>query len=147
MRKLLLAALIGLGTSGCSAPLESPASEISASATARDLVARGNYRFDFQRQCFCIREAVQEVTITVMDGGVRSAISTETGSDLALLPNLGWPTLDELLREVEAAREVGNLTSIEYGQQGYPTYVEIGSLAADAGVIYQIGPVMRIGRE
>lgn len=100
------------------------------------------YHFDFQRQCFCVREAVQPVTIFVRDGSVERVVARESGEVLGEGP-VEWPTMEAILTEVGEAEARGDLTTIRYSDQHLPSYVEIGSLAADAGYIYEIGRVVR----
>lgn len=85
-----------------------------------------------------MREQVQPVTIEVRAGEVVRVTARGTGEDLTSLPNLQWPTIAGLFTIIEEAREQGR-EPLQVGydpQSGYPTRIEIGSLAADAGVIY-----------
>ncbi len=125
----------------CSPP---PASEAGSPSEAAVQEQRwqaagiADYRYDFQQECFCVREQVQPVTIEVRGGEMRRVMTRETGEDLATLPNLQWPTIDGLFSTIAEAEEQGRQPlTVEYDPElGYPTRIEIGSLAADAGVIY-----------
>ena len=123
LRPLCFAALLLAGCSESTLPLRS----------AHDLE---NYRYDFKQVCFCLQDQIQPVTIAVRDGKVVSVRSRETGADLTRRGN--WPTIDDLFDRIEAARRQGTKPLIvELDRElGYPTLVEIGTLANDAGVRY-----------
>jgi hypothetical protein len=97
-----------------------------------------DYRFDFQRTCFCTPASVQPVTIEVRDGKVARVFSRPSGQDV---PSTGmvsaWPTVDDLFTQVgqASAARVAPLVVRWDEQRGYPTYVEMGTLANDAGTI------------
>lgn len=97
-----------------------------------------SYRFDLERQCFCVAEAREPVTVTVRDGRVAEVRSRRTGATVPPSESLTWPTVDELLRQVAEARAAGMEARVRWHAAGYPAEVEIGSLAADAGVRYTI---------
>lgn len=97
-----------------------------------------DYRYDFQRDCFCPREAVQPVTIEVRGGEVVRVVTRPGGEDVTNTRYASWPTIEDLIQEVEEARGRGekNLV-VRYDEElGYPTFIEIGTLANDAGVRY-----------
>ncbi len=97
-----------------------------------------DYAFDFERQCFCVREALQPVRIEVRGGEIVEVRSRESGEVVPPSPAIPWYTVDELLRQAEVAREDGQEVRVDYHADGHPAQIEIGSLAADAGVIYNI---------
>lgn len=99
-----------------------------------------SYRFDFEQQCFCAREQVQPVTIEVRSGRVARVVSRESGAEVPLAPPLQWPTIPELFdRIAEAEESEVEPRAIRYDPRlGYPSHVEIGSLAADAGIVYTV---------
>lgn len=137
MKKLIpVAALLAL--TACVSPTLEP-SDDSRDHLAGDLIA-DDYHFDFQRQCFCLQEAVQPVTITVVDGQVARVVSRDSGAEVT--GPIDWPTMAQILDEVKEAEARGDLTEVRYSDQELPVYVEIGSLAADAGVIYEMGRVL-----
>jgi hypothetical protein len=97
-----------------------------------------DYRYDFQRLCFCVEEAVQPVTIEVRDGRVVRVVTRPGGKDVTNAEFVNWPTIEDLVDEIEEARARGekNLV-VRYDEKlGYPTFIEIGTLANDAGVRY-----------
>lgn len=100
--------------------------------------AGADYRYDFQRDCFCTREAVQPVTIEVRDGRVARVVTRQGGEDVTALHFPSWPTIEDLFQEIEEARGRGekNLTVRYHEKLGYPTFIEIGTLSNDAGVRY-----------
>jgi hypothetical protein len=98
-----------------------------------------DYSYDFQRECFCTSEAREAVRIIVRNRAVLEVRSRATGQTLALSSSLTWPTLADIVREMDEANASQSPVQIEYDEEGFPERVEIGSLAADAGVIYLIG--------
>jgi hypothetical protein len=128
---------------GCSTGASSDAAEPGDRAAAQqrwEAAALTDYRFDFQQQCFCVREQVQPVTIEVRDGRISRVVSRETGEDVAAVQGLQWRTIPDLFRVISEARQNGVTPLIvQYDPQlGYPVRIEAGSLAADAGVIYAV---------
>lgn len=101
-----------------------------------------SYRFDFERHCFCVREATEPVTITVRDGAVAEVRSRRTGAVVTPSENVTWPTVDELLRQVAEAEASGTEARVRYHESGYPAEIEIGSLAADAGVRFTVASLV-----
>lgn len=97
-----------------------------------------SYQYSFQQQCFCVREQTLPVTVEVRGGRIERVIAHESGMDFAGHPNLRWYTVSELfslVREAEASNREPLI--VRYDRQlGYPTHIEVGSLAADAGVVY-----------
>jgi hypothetical protein len=138
IRLLGFAVICLAGCSGDSSPDAEPQSEIAAQERLWREAGLESYRFEFQQQCFCVPEQVQPVTVEVLDGRIERVISSDTGQDLSGEPNLQWYTVSDLFNLISEAR--GNDTEplvVRYDPQlGYPTYIEIGSLAADAGAIY-----------
>lgn len=139
---IVLAGLVAAVTiAGCGSQLTGPPRDIDAAVEAWGGMEMTEYRFSFERQCFCVREAVEPVMVYVTDDEVVRVVSLAGGNEMDLSGPASWPTMNEILDEVARARADGNLTAITYGDQGLPVHVEIGSLAADAGVIYDIGTV------
>jgi hypothetical protein len=136
MRSTLLALSLAAAASGCVPGGTSPASPQDTERQRWETAALDDYRYDFQQQCFCIREQVQPVTIEVRDGRVHRVVSRETGSVVAD-PNLRWPTVPELFEIAAEARGGGAEVEVRYDARlGYPTHIQTGSLANDAGVVY-----------
>lgn len=141
----LLSGLLILMLSSC-AGAGQPANNLQEVQSARETWAeRGlsSYRFDFERQCFCVREAVEPVTVEVREGAVHEVRSRRTGEVMPHTEAIPWYTIDELLALVEDAQaQGGQEVRVQFHQDGYPLQIEIGSLAADAGVHYTVANVV-----
>lgn len=139
MRSRSALPLIALFALGCSPAPDAEAPGAPAEAQQRwQAAGLQDYQFDFQQQCFCVLEQVQPVTIEVRGGKVARVVSRETGQDLTGVPGLHWRTVPELFQVIEGAERDG-VTPLEVRydpELGYPTQIEAGSLAADAGVVY-----------
>lgn len=138
LRPIALALLL---LAGCATDPRGGAVEGLAEHRARWEAQRiESYRFDFEQQCFCAREQVQPVTIEVRSGRVARVVSRESGAEIPLGPPLQWPTVPELFDRIAEAEEEGvEPRVIRYDPRlGYPSHVEIGSLAADAGIVYTV---------
>lgn len=107
------------------------------------------YQYDFQRTCYCPRELVQPVTIVVSRGEVVRVLTRPGWADVTNTPGAKWPTIIDLHREIAEARGRGERVIVRYHERlGYPTYIEIGTIANDAGVVYtadnmRYGPMER----
>jgi hypothetical protein len=102
-----------------------------------------DYRFDFDRHCFCVPEAVEPVTVEVRDGRVASVRSRRTGEELPRTASVPWYTIEDLFRLIRDAERAGTRPLVvRYHPQGYPTEIELGTLANDAGVRYSIENVV-----
>jgi hypothetical protein len=125
---------------GCAEREPPPDAAPGASPIRAAWEARGlrDYRYDFDRHCFCVIEAVQPVTIEVRDGAVARVVSRNTGEEVERSEAIPWYTIDELIRQVEEAEARGEEVQVARHPDGYPTEIEIGSLAADAGVRYEV---------
>lgn len=132
MRRGFTSLLLAILLVGCSS---APVDTHWTAAELRD------YRFDFERSCFCPPEVVEPVRITVRRGAVREVRSRRTGRILRTSSIVPWFTLAELLEQVREAEAEGTLTRVEHHPRGYPELVEIGDLAADAGVRYRVDRV------
>jgi hypothetical protein len=99
---------------------------------------RSDYQYDFQRICYCGSQVTAPVTIYVRDGRVAHVFKRPSGEDVTSLPNADWPTIEDLVERIEEARRNGekNLVVRYDKERGYPTYIEIGTIANDAGVVY-----------
>jgi hypothetical protein len=127
-----------LACSSGSVPEAGPPAGVAVERQRWESAGVATYRFDFEQQCFCVREQVQPVTIEVRDGAVTRVVSRETGADITAVEGLRWPTIGDLFRVMEeAARDGITPLVVRYDPElGYPTHIEAGSLAADAGIIY-----------
>ena len=133
MRSFLLTLIV---LAGCAT---APASQPASNAPERQWAASGpaDYRYDFEQQCFCLREQTQPVTVEVRGGRVTRVVARETGQEVARGEPLRWHTVPGLFQLATEARGNGSEPRVTYDPRlGYPTRIEIGSLAADAGVIY-----------
>lgn len=141
--RLLLSTLL---LAGCApSPRVSPPTTPNDSARAAWAALEiRDYRFDFERQCFCVREAVEPVTIDVRSGEIAAVRSRSTGDEILVSDMVQWHTVEELFRLIEEAEAEGQDVRVEYDTLGYPRRIEIGSLAADAGVIYTISRLERL---
>ena len=138
LRLLCLIVPFLLGCSAAQSPAADPVSTLAAQQQRWQAADLENYRFDFQQQCFCVREQVQPVTIEVRDGRIAGVVSRETGQEIPMGGNLRWYTISDLFGLISEARQNGvEPLVVRYDPQlGYPTYIEIGTLANDGGVIY-----------
>ncbi|MBD0319233.1 MAG: hypothetical protein ICV87_02800 [Gemmatimonadetes bacterium] len=135
MRALILGLLLLAGCATTSAPTQSGAG--TAEERQWRAAALADYRFDFEQQCFCIEAQRQPVTVEVRGGRVSQVLARATGQPVSAAENVQWRTVDDLFRLIAEARANGTELRASFDPRlGYPTRVEIGSLAADAGVIY-----------
>ena len=141
--RLLLSALIlaGCAPAQPGSPPATPNDSARATWAAQEIQ---DYRFDFERQCFCVREAVEPVTIDVRSGEIAAVRSRSTGEEMPMSDMVQWYTVEELFRLIDEAEAEGQDVRVEYDTLGYPRRIEIGSLAADAGVIYTISRMERL---
>ncbi len=84
-----------------------------------------DYRFEFQRFCFCDPNSVRLTRIEVSGGTVSSAIYLDVGEPVTGLSSL--PTIESLFDEIEAAIDgEAYLLMADYNPaMGYPTDVPI----------------------
>jgi Family of unknown function (DUF6174) len=110
-------------------------------AAARQLWASqetDDYRYRFSRQCFCLGRG--PVVVEVRDGRVASVRDAESGGPPAEDAGTYVLTVEQLFERIAEAQRGGEATSVSYDPvRGFPVRAEIGSLAADAGVVYEIG--------
>jgi hypothetical protein len=140
---LPLALGITFGCSGGTGPVDAHVDTRSALALWH---AQGSsdYRFEFQRFCFCAAEYTQPVTVEVRHGRIVSVRSSLTGESFPLTGPVPWYTVEDLFRLVQDAQRAGTAElRVEYHPSGYPALIEIGSFAADAAVRYTVGDVRR----
>lgn len=148
LSRLLPAALLLL-TTAATCPTE-PAGDAELREARRRWTSQGlvHYRYDYQRSCFCIREATRPVTIEVRAGAVVSVIDRETGASLPLEAfGRRWPTVADLLDEVERAVEEADRLEVTYDPTtGHPASVSIDWLrnAADDETAFTAGDVRRV---
>lgn len=135
---LLLALSCLVGCSAGSSPDAGPQRELATQERLWQAAGFESYRFEFQQQCFCVREQVHPVIIEVRESRIARVISKETGQDFSNEPKLRWYTVSDLFKIIAEAQsnDAESLVVRFDPQLGYPTHIEFGSLAADAGVIY-----------
>ncbi len=138
-RTLLFSVLLVVsGCAGSQAPAEPPR-EVGSAAEVWAAQNIRNYRFDFDRQCFCVREAVEPVTIEVREGVITRVRSRNTGEAMPASDLVTWYTVEDLFEQIREAQAAGiEPIRVQYHEWGYPLEIEIGSLAADAGVHYRV---------
>ncbi|NKB71398.1 MAG: hypothetical protein GKR89_30365 [Candidatus Latescibacteria bacterium] len=95
-----------------------------------------DYRFTFQRICFCLRDYTREVVLEVRDGTIASAHYADTGEEVVDQGQLeSYRTIDGLFDFLaEAVAERAVQIDAEYdAAQGFPTsiYVDFDRRIAD----------------
>jgi hypothetical protein len=136
MKKILM---LGLAlAAGCATVPAGEPGVVSTEERRWQAAGLRDYRYDFEQQCFCTEERRQPVTVEVRGGRVVRVVSRATGREVPLRDDLRWYTVPELFARVAEARREGVLPlEVAYDPRlGYPTRIEAGSLAADAGVVY-----------
>lgn len=147
---LILVASLGLSTPVMSVPATQVAqTSQTASSNLKQLRINQqlwrrqrivNYRYTLTNDCFCLAEFRGPVIIEVRRGITTSITNAETG----------LPVDPEVFEEYSTIRKLFNLIrdaiisgeselTVAYDPQlGYPTKINIGSLAADAGIFTTI---------
>jgi hypothetical protein len=86
-----------------------------------------DYEYDFQRICFCLQEATEQVHIVVRRGAVTSVARRSDGQPASTRVS-AWPTVDDLFSEVQQRLDQGSeRLEVEYD----PTYGYPRSIVAD----------------
>ena len=157
-RRLAVLALLLLPTLACARGGSGGGGEgilastsVEGGATADDLRERqrrwaaldlASYDVDLAITCFCTEEYRRPVTLHVRDGRATGATAREPGP---VRPAAEYPTVDSLFARAIAERERGGHVRGTFDREyGYPTFIEIGTLANDAGVGYTISAVRRV---
>lgn len=99
-----------------------------------------NYRYTVTNNCFCVPEFRGPSIVEVRNGVTTSITNAETGQPVnseLLRPYSTIPRLFNLIRNAISTREP-ELTVTYNPQIGYPTQINIGNLAADAGIVTTI---------
>lgn len=123
---------------------------VEGGATLDDLRARqrqwaalglASYDLDLAITCFCPEEFRRPVTVRVRNG-LAAAVTARTPG--AVRPAAEYPTIDSLFSRAIAERARGGHVRGTFDRDyGFPTFVEIGTLANDAGVGYTVAAVRR----
>ena len=116
----------------CAQPSSQPLttqSELDAHRQQWDALDLENYRFTFERSCFCPPESRPKVAITVKNGSVKSVHDARSGELLAEPPYSY--TVDDLFSVIQGAVDEGAETvSVTYDPQfGNPVDVYIDTHA------------------
>ena len=87
----------------------------------------GDYTFEYRPLCFCPREFVQPVEVTVRNGVIESVTYVESGESPATNGFPLYHTIDGLFDMIQDAidREAARLTVSYDPEIGYPTSVSI----------------------
>jgi hypothetical protein len=102
-------------------------------------VARGitDYRVQLRIVCFCGSEVTRPVVVEVRGGAVAKVSDLETGKPATALTT--YPTITGLFDAAIAERSRGGFVSVAYDTAaGLPVRLEVGTLANDAGIQYQV---------
>src|SRR5690554_3915691 len=81
-----------------------PVVDVASARAAWSDAGIGDYRYDFDRQCFCLPAAVEPVTVEVRDGRVAAVTSRRTGDPVESSGNVVWYTIEELFALIEEAK-------------------------------------------
>lgn len=100
------------------------------------------YAFVLARDCFCVPEVRQPAVVEVRDGAV---VRVTAQADGRVLDAGQFLTIDQIFeRAIEAATQ-GETIALEHdARYAYPTTLTVGSLAADAGVVYRVSGVRKV---
>ncbi|HET6763289.1 MAG TPA: DUF6174 domain-containing protein, partial [Longimicrobiaceae bacterium] len=138
-RILALAAVVALSAcDGLTMTDGAPVAERLHQWRAQNLT---DYRYDFQRTCYCSLTARQAVTIEVHGGKVTSVTARGGAAWAEGDPHVTWPTVEDLFKQIDDARAAGISPLVVRWDagRGYPTYIEMGTLANDAGTVMNVG--------
>ncbi len=99
-----------------------------------------NYRYRLTNDCFCIAEARGPVIIEVRNGITTSIRNADTGMPVNSKLFQDYDTIPKLFNLIKDTIGRGQSSlSVEYNPKlGYPTQINIGNLAADAGVVTKV---------
>ncbi|HEU0051744.1 MAG TPA: DUF6174 domain-containing protein [Longimicrobium sp.] len=141
-RTLFVASLVLAGACRTPSPADAPAplpAEAAAHRRTWEAARPAAYVFTYERMCFCVGPRGR-VIVEVRGNEIVGARFAEGG---AAVPREEWEgllTVDGAFQRIAEAARSGQALKVEYDATlGYPTRVEIGSLAADAGINYILG--------
>lgn len=121
--------------SGCeTTPFELTTSEFERHRSQWSASGVRDYRFDFQKGCYCGQETVRPARIEVRDGVVVAVVYRDTGQPATEAAQRHFPSVDELFDQIEDAirREAASLLVSYDPELGYPTRIEIDYEAGTA---------------
>lgn len=107
-----------------------------------------NYRYRVSNSCFCLPDFRGPLIIEVRNGITKSITNAQTGKRVNpdLLQQYSTiPKLFNLIRNTINSGE-SELTVVYNSQLGYPTQINIGNLAADAGIFTTISNFEVLGQ-
>jgi len=113
---VLVALSAGCQTHAASCPDDPSAAAAYAAWTARHLT---DYRFVWQRTCFCLPDAVQPIVVTVHHGEIVSA-TDRAGTPVSADIRNDLLTIDALYRRAAAARCTADEVRVTASQDGVP---------------------------
>ena len=151
-------AIVLLTAGGCTTRRSSESTEpvLQSSSVAgrgdvqalRDLHARWKalgvtrYQFVLARECFCVPEVREPAVVEVRDGAVARVAAQADGRELDRSLFL---TIDQMFERAIEAAQNGEPIELQHDERyAYPTRLTVGSLAADAGVVYAVSEVRRM---
>lgn len=108
-------------------------------------VARGinDYRVQLQIVCFCGGDIRRPVLVEVRRGVVSKVWDLETAKLVADVTP--YPTITSLFDRAIEQRSGGGHVAVTYDREvGFPTRIEIGTLANDAGTEFHLGAFTRL---
>jgi hypothetical protein len=95
-----------------------------------------SYGYELHRGCFCSTEYVTPAWVEVRDGRVVRA--NALGTRRALRLDLFEPIDSLFVSAIRMAESGGHVAASYHPRLGYPTSLEIGTLANDAGVLHVV---------
>ncbi|MEH1941826.1 MAG: DUF6174 domain-containing protein [Nostoc sp.] len=95
-----------------------------------------SYRYKLSNNCFCVPEVRGPLIIEVRKGRTTSITDANTGKPVNSKLLRQYSTIPRLFNLIQntIARGESELTVVYNSQLGYPTQINIGNLAADAGI-------------
>jgi hypothetical protein len=99
-----------------------------------------NYRYQVTNNCFCLPEFRGPLIVEVRNGITSSIKDAQTGKPVNSELLRQYSTIPKLFNLIGNTIKAGEseLTVVYNSQFGYPTQINIGNLAADAGVFTTI---------
>jgi len=139
----VIAASALLSAASCT-PLSGP--EVEGSGTVRELRMRWaqwrangprSYDYEMRRGCFCVIDAVTPAQVEVREDVV---VGVRALNDGRALPLELFDPIDSLFAYAIDVASQGGPVKVRYGSRfGHPTFLEVGTLANDAGVRFEVG--------
>ncbi|WP_375510649.1 DUF6174 domain-containing protein [uncultured Nostoc sp.] len=99
-----------------------------------------NYRYKLSNNCFCVPDFRGPLIIEVRNGITKSITNAQTGKRVNSEALQQYSTIPKLFNLIQKTINGGEseLTVVYDPKLGYPTQINIGNLAADAGVFTTI---------